>query len=109
MDSCVYASLEAQLPDVPFEQLEALVADAEAVVKQMTRRNDVSAYEAGVRAVAVLLYNRIGREGETAHSSGGVSVSYEELPMAVRHLLPQPLASIAGKRFERNVETEPAK
>ena len=109
MDSFIYSSLEAQLPDVPFEQLEALVADAEAAVKRITRRDDVSAYEAGVRAVAVLLYNRIGREGENAHSSGGVSVSYEDLPAAVRHLLPQPLVSIAGKRFERNVEAEPAR
>lgn len=106
MDIQVYSRLEKQLPDVPFEQLELLIHDAEAVVKQITCRDDVSAYEAGIRAVAVILYNRIGREGETAHSAGGVSVSYDDLPDAVRHLLPQPLASIAGKRFE-HVAAEP--
>ncbi len=104
----MYSRLEEQLPGVPFEQIELLMHDAESVVKQITRRDDVSAYEAGIRAVAVILYNRIGREGESAHSAGGVSVSYDDLPAAVRHLLPQPLTSIAGKRFE-HVATESEK
>ncbi len=90
--------LKAALPDAPEELLAVLLEDAEASVKVMTRLSDVSGYEPGVRAVAVLLYNRMGREGELSHGAGGVTVSYGELPQAVKHLLPLPLASIGGRK-----------
>lgn len=96
--------LKLLLPEAPEELLSVLLEDAQASVKQMTRREDVSAYEPGIRAVAVLLYNRIGREGETSHGAGGVTVSYAELPEAVKHLLPLPLASIGRRKAD--VETQ---
>lgn len=98
--------LKAQLPDAPEDILPVLLGDAEESVKQMTNRGDVSAYGAGIRAVAVIMYNRQGREGETSHGSGGVSVGYDDLPNSVKHLLPKPLAYVGGRRFE-NVEAEP--
>ena len=98
--------LKLLLPEAPEELLSLLLEDAEASVQIMTGLSDVSAYEPGVRAVAVLMYNRMGREGENSHGAGGVSVSYAELPDAVKHLLPLPLASI-GRRAAPDVETEP--
>lgn len=100
--------LKAVLPAAPDGLLEVLLEDAEASVKIMTRREDVSGYEPGIRAVAVQMYNRLGREGETSHSAGGVSIAYAELPDAVKHLLPLPLVSAVPKRKDGNdVETEP--
>lgn len=103
MDSL--AKLKLVLPDAPNELLQLLLEDAESSVKQMTRLDNVTEYEPGVRAVAVLMYNRIGREGETAHGAGGASVSYAELPESVKHLLPMPMATIGRKKHY--VETQP--
>lgn len=87
------------------KRLEVLLEDSAEAVSQMTNRTNLSSYQGAVRAFAVIMYNKIGHEGLSSYSAGGVSVSYEELPIAVRGLLPSPLVSVAGKRFE-NVETK---
>lgn len=90
--------------------LSLLLEDSTAAVCQMTNRTDLTKYGAAVRAVCLIMYNKIGREGLSAYSAGGVSVSYEELPTAVKSLLPQRLVSVAGRIFEgvnENVESKP--
>lgn len=80
--------------------LGLLLEDAREAVKQMTNRENVDRYGAGIRAVAVLFYNRNGREGESSYSAGDVSIRYQDLPEAVKSLLPAPLAVVGGKKFE---------
>lgn len=80
--------------------LTLLLEDSTQAITQMTNRTDLSRFGAAVRAVAVVMYNKIGREGLSSYGAGGVSVSYEELSNAVKGLLPLPLASVAGRRLE---------
>lgn len=98
--------LSNQLPGVPDELLGLLYEDAEETFRRLTHRDNPSDYSGAVRAIAVLLYNRMGREGETSHGCGGVSIGYDDIPNAVKHLLPYPLASVGGRRLE-HVETLP--
>lgn len=93
--------LKLLLPDIDSGLLDLLIEDAEEAVSRITNRTDVTAYPAAIRAVAVILCNKLGREGQSAYSAGGVSISYQELPDAVKGLLPPPLASVGGRIFER--------
>ena len=77
--------------------LTLLLEDAGEAVRRMTGQEDLSQLSAGVRAVALCLYNKMGREGEGSYAAGGVSISYQELPEAVKGLLPLPLATVAGR------------
>ena len=77
-----------------------LLEDSTQTVTQMTNRNELSKYNTAVRAIAILMYNKIGREGLSSYSAGGVAVSYEELPLSVKGLLPKPLVSVAGRYFQ---------
>ena len=48
--------------------------------------------------LAVMAYNRMGAEGESSHSEGGVSRSYEALPEGVRRQLNRyRLARVGGE------------
>lgn len=101
--------LKIQLAITDDEQdslLKLLLEDSAQAVSQMINRSDLSHYQLAVRAVAVIMYNKIGREGLSSYSAGGVSVSYDELPKAVKGLLPSPLISVCGRVFQ-NVETKP--
>ena len=98
--------LSLQLPEVSDDLLELIYEDAEESFKRLTHRESTTGYSAAVRAIAVILYNRMGREGETSHGSGGVSIGYDDIPSAVKHMLPYPLAYVGGRKLE-NVETLP--
>lgn len=45
--------------------------------------------EATQRQMAVIRYNMQGVEGQTAHSEGGISRSFDELPQSIRNTLNQ--------------------
>lgn len=61
--------------------LALLLADAASDVLTWTNRRVVPAgLEPAVRQLAVLRYNKQGIEGQTAHSEGGVSRSFADLP-----------------------------
>lgn len=101
--------LKTQLGITENEQdslLTLILEDSTQAISQMTNRTELSKYQSAVRAVAVVMYNKTGREGLSSYSAGSVSVSYEELSVTVKSLLPSRLVSISGRVFE-DVATEP--
>lgn len=91
-----YERLRAKLPDLKEEKLEALYLDAEGMVLAYTGRQAVPrVLETAVVQLAVVMYNREGTEGETAHSEGGVSRTMEGIPAEIeRQIRPYRLARI---------------
>ena len=76
--------LSARLPDVKADVLEALLEEAEGMLLAYTGRMTLPcALETAKVQLAVVLYNRQGIEGQTAHSEGGVSRSMEGIPQEI--------------------------
>ncbi len=75
-----------------------LLTDAEQYVIAYTGRASVPAVLNGVVVeLAAMQYNRLGLEGESSHSEGGVSITVEALPQSVRQLLNRcRLAKVVG-------------
>jgi hypothetical protein len=70
--------------------LGLLLDDVEIDLLSWTNRNKMpSSLEPTQRQIAVIRYNMIGIEGQTSHSEGGVSRSFEELPLSVRKTISQ--------------------
>ena len=83
------AKLKRRLPDAADDALlEDLLAEAGTFIRAYTRRAEVPAEleDAQVR-IAAILFNRMGMEGESAHSEGGVSRTAELLPEDLRRWL----------------------
>ena len=76
--------------------LEALLEDAEGMIRAYTgRRTFPDVLVTAQVQLAVVLYNRQGIEGQTAHSEGGVSRTMEALPEEIqRQIAPYRLARI---------------
>lgn len=76
------AKLKRRLPDAADDALLSdLLAEAGAFICAYTRRDEVpeGLEDAQVR-IAAILFNRMGMEGESSHSEGGVSRTAEALP-----------------------------
>lgn len=76
------AKLKRRLPDAADDALLTdLLAEAGAFIRAYTRRDVLPAglEDAQVR-VAAILFNRMGMEGESSHSEGGVSRTADALP-----------------------------
>ena len=70
---------------------------ADAILAYTGRREVPPALESLQVTLAVMAYNRLGMEGESAHSEGGVSRDAEALPEDVRRQLnPWRLARTVG-------------
>lgn len=87
-EQTLLTALRTHLPDASGEDtalLSALLSDAEALIKALTWRDQVpdGLKNAQVR-LAVVLYNRMGMEGEKEHSEGDVRRSAEDLPEGLR-------------------------
>lgn len=68
--------------------LSELIEDATALTLSYLGRAELpEACQGAVVRLAVILYNRVGMEGETSHTEGGVSISGEALPEEIRALL----------------------
>lgn len=88
--------LAVHLPDVDEGTRKALLDDAEGMILACTGRHALPAalHTAQVQLASVL-YNRMGTEGETAHSEGGVSRTMEGMPEEIwRQIAPYRLARI---------------
>lgn len=81
--------LKRRIPDADNDALlKDLLADAGNMICAYTGRNDVPDMLEGVQIeIAAMLYNRIGMEGESAHSEGSVSHAADSLPEYVRRQL----------------------
>lgn len=72
------------------EEILLLVEDAENDVLIWTNRTTLpTALLSVVRQIAIIRYNMQGIEGQTSHSEGGVSRSFDELPQSVTSTLVQ--------------------
>lgn len=92
--------LAARLPGVEEAVRSGLLADAQCAICAYTRRSQVPETLLGAQAeLAVFYYNRMGAEGETTHSEGGVSRGLEAVPeWIVRQIRPYRLAVIGAGR-----------
>ena len=81
--------LKRRIPDAADEALlRDLLSDAEQYILAYTGRDEVPEALEGVQvALAAIAYNRMGMEGESSHSEGGVSRSAEALPEDLRRVL----------------------
>ena len=88
--------IRAMMPEVPQEMLEVLMLDAKDMICAYTRRASVpEALEGAQVRLAMILYNRMGTEGETSHSEGGVSRTMEGMPAEIeKQLKPYRLAVV---------------
>lgn len=61
--------------------LSVLIEDAEADLLSWTNRQTIpSGLEPTVRQLVIMRYNKVGIEGQSSHSEGGVSRSFVDLP-----------------------------
>lgn len=83
------AKLKRRLPDaVDDALLNDLLAEAGAFICAYTRRDEVpAALEDAQVKIAAIAFNRMGMEGESAHSEGGVSRTAESLPEDLKRWL----------------------
>ena len=91
--------LKRRIPDAKDDALlaELIEAAGQAICAYTGRAAVPSALEAAQLEIAAMLFNRMGMEGESAHSEGGVSRDAEALPEDVRRQLnPWRLARTVG-------------
>ena len=83
--------------------LIAIVLEAaEQTILSLTNRTKlISSLEAARRDLAVVMINRLGTEGESSRSEGGISVSFEEMPKAIQATIETyRLVRVCGHAFE---------
>ena len=85
--------------------LNMLLEDAEGEILDYTNRDTLpTKAEALQRELAITYYNRMGSEGETSRSEGGVSVSYSiDIPENIKKRL-NSLRLLKGVRKSENKE-----
>ena len=81
--------LKRRLPDAGNDALlNDLLADAGAMIQAYTGQNAVpDVLEGAQLEIAVMLFNRMGMEGEASHAEGSVSRSADSLPEYLRRQL----------------------
>lgn len=81
--------LKTRLPEVDSVILDQLLEDAEAEILDFCNRDVLLEKMEGLqRELAIIYYNRMGSEGESSRSEGGVSVSYStEIPENIKSRL----------------------
>ena len=76
------ARLKRRIPDAGDDALLSdLLGEAASFLRAYLRRSEIPAdLEDAQLRVAVILYNRMGMEGEVSHNEGGISRTAEALP-----------------------------
>jgi uncharacterized protein YerC len=85
------------------ELLEILLAEAESTILAYTNRTVLpSALNSVAVRLVVVNYKRMGTEGETSHSEGGISTSFsEDIPKEITSVLNKyRLVRCGGNVFE---------
>lgn len=83
--------------------LVVIVLDAaEQTILSLTNRTKmIPPLEAARRDLAIVMINRVGTEGESSRSEGGISVSFEEMPKAIQTAIETyRLVRVCGHAFE---------
>lgn len=82
------AQMRIRLPDAaqaPDALLLSLLSDAAALIRALTWRQEVPLeLESAQTRLAVILFNRMGMEGESEHTEGDVRRAAQDLPEALR-------------------------
>ena len=79
--------LKIKLRDTDDKLLTQLLEDAENDILDYTNRNVLLPKMEGLqRDLAIIYYNRLGSEGESSRSEGGISVSYQ-MPESIKSRL----------------------
>ncbi|MDQ0460864.1 saccharopine dehydrogenase-like NADP-dependent oxidoreductase [Clostridium sardiniense] len=78
--------MKLRLPEVDKKLLNQLLEDAESEILDFCNRDVLLDKMEGLqRELAIIYYNRMGSEGESSRSEGGVSVSYStEIPENIK-------------------------
>lgn len=96
--------LKALLPEANENVLSVLLSQAKVFVLGYTNREKlIPPLESVAAEVALIKYNRMGTEGETARSEGGVSQSFVDgdIPKSILTVLRRHrLAKVGGHAFE---------
>ena len=81
--------LKARLNEEDTALLEQLLEDAEAEILDYCNRDVLLPRMLGLqRELAIIYYNRLGSEGESSRSEGGVAVSYStDIPENIKRRL----------------------
>ncbi|MGI6691164.1 MAG: hypothetical protein GX916_10080 [Clostridiales bacterium] len=80
-------ALKLRLPDATNqdELLQSLLDEAEAAILAMTNRTEMpAALDYTQIKLAAIAYNRMGVEGQSSHSEGGISVGIDSMPEHIR-------------------------
>lgn len=76
--------------DTQDARLELALSDIEADILTWTNRVELPpSLESIQRQIAVIQYNKQGIEGQTSHSEGGISRSFEDLPQSIQNAINQ--------------------
>jgi hypothetical protein len=83
--------------------ISAIWEQAQSVVLELTNRKEfVIELEAITLDIAVIMSNRLGTEGETSRTEGGISISFDDLPYSLQcRISNYRLAKVGGRAFEK--------
>lgn len=81
-----------------------------SILAETNRKEMILQLETAQLELAMVMYNRLGTEGEASRSEGGISISYAEMPSRVQNAInAYRLVRIGGHAFEKkSTESVPA-
>lgn len=85
------------------ELLSLLLETAEDIILELTNRKTLPERLTSIKIkLAVIAYNRMGTEGETLRSEGGISSAFSDLPEDIlKAIKNNRLARVGGKIYEK--------
>ena len=88
------------------ELLSSLLQMAEGEILSMTNRSKMTnKLKPAVRKWALIAYNRMGMEGETSRSEGGISSAFVEIPKEIQDVIKRNrLGRVCGHAYEAKDE-----
>lgn len=90
------------------ELLSLLLTMAEEKVLSLAGRTKIiDPLKPAVRDWAVVAYNRMGTEGETSRSGGGISSAFAEIPKDIEETIKRyRLGRVCGRAYEKKPDEE---
>lgn len=85
------------------ELLSLLLETAEDIILELTNRKTLPQRLTNIKVkLAVIVYNRMGTEGEISRSEGGISSAFSDLPEDIlKAIKSNRLARVGGKIYEK--------
>lgn len=88
--------------------LETIWELAQSRVLDLTnRKNYTVELESITLDIAIIMFNRMGTEGESSRNEGGISTSFDDLPLGLqRRIESKRIARVGGHAFEKEIIEE---